>query len=326
MSLSSLSRHVLVVAVAATLSGCASGNMGGSPPEAALRSPQTSHRASWISAPATNQNLLYVSDVGAETVDVFSFPDGALVGTLTGFSEPHGLCSDPNGDVFVADTNGLEILEYAHGGTQPISTLADTSSPVSCAVDPKTGNLAVANSAFPLLASGSIWVYKQAKGTPTVYKSNSAYNPYFCGYDDSGNLYVDGFNTNGQFQLSTLSSGSSSLTPISLSYEVGWPGAVQWDGRYLAVGDQIANKFVSERYRNVIYQLSITNNAAKVIKTIPIKGGEEVVQFWIAGKTVVGPDAIKEDVGFWRYPEGGRARSALTKFYEPVGTTVSRNR
>src|SRR5580692_2300582 len=72
--------------------------------------------ASWMS-PAAAGPLLYVSDIGAEDVDVFSYPGGKQVGTLTGFSEPAGLCTDRKGDVFVVDSGNDRILEYAHGGT-----------------------------------------------------------------------------------------------------------------------------------------------------------------------------------------------------------------
>ena len=41
-----------------------------------------------------------------------------------GFTHQDGLCTDAHGDVFVANTNANNILEYAHGGTKPIATLA----------------------------------------------------------------------------------------------------------------------------------------------------------------------------------------------------------
>ena len=74
-------------------------------------------------SPAAAGPLLYVSDIGAEDVDVFSYPGGKQVGKLTGFSEPAGLCTDRKGDVFVVDSGSDRILEYAHGGTSPIATL-----------------------------------------------------------------------------------------------------------------------------------------------------------------------------------------------------------
>ena len=46
------------------------------------------------SALAAPPRLLYVSDPVANVVVVFSLPDLVLRGTLTGFSKPHGLCSD----------------------------------------------------------------------------------------------------------------------------------------------------------------------------------------------------------------------------------------
>jgi hypothetical protein len=53
--------------------------------------------------------------------------------------------------VFITDTSTSQILEFAHGGTTPINTLSDYDyQPVSCAVDPKSGNLAVTSGGLGL--------------------------------------------------------------------------------------------------------------------------------------------------------------------------------
>ena len=70
-------------------------------------------------------DLLYLTDEGADDVYVYSWPRGELKGTLTGFDAPNGECVDKAGDVFVANEDESQILEYAHGGTSPIETLSD---------------------------------------------------------------------------------------------------------------------------------------------------------------------------------------------------------
>src|SRR5579863_7916707 len=57
------------------------------------------HAISWMDPNASEQNLLYVSDM-AENVYVFAYPRGELVGTLTGLIAPLGECADSSGDVF----------------------------------------------------------------------------------------------------------------------------------------------------------------------------------------------------------------------------------
>jgi hypothetical protein len=275
---------------------------------------------SWMGGAKSNE-LLYVSDIGAEDVDVFSYPGGEHVGTLTGFDEPNGLCADSNGNIFITDTYHSRVVKYAHGGTKPIEILQDSQNhPIGCAIDNTTGNLAVTN--YNYLATGTVAIYKKARGTATLY--NALWITYFCTYDNAGNLYIDGFNTDGTVVLGELKKGSATLTTITLSVEAGWAGGLEWDGKHVAFGDQLANKYVhSEPYPNAIYQLSIKNGVAKVVKTAPLANAGDVVQFWLQGKTVIGPDAQNEDVGFWKYPLGGSPTKTIGGFYEPVGAAVS---
>jgi hypothetical protein len=55
---------------------------------------------------AASENLLYVSDIGTNEVDVYPYPSGSLVGKLTGFGSVAGLCVNKGGDVFVVDEAG----------------------------------------------------------------------------------------------------------------------------------------------------------------------------------------------------------------------------
>ena len=77
---------------------------------------------SWMKPGSSGGDLLYVT-VGGGDIDVFTYPGGALMGTLTGLQHPLGMCSDANGNVWITNTNGSSgyVLEYAHGGTSPDS-------------------------------------------------------------------------------------------------------------------------------------------------------------------------------------------------------------
>jgi hypothetical protein len=281
------------------------------------------HQMPWMAAGAKASNLIYVSDIGGEVVDVFSYPDGKPMGTLTGFDEPNGLCVDGKGDLFVADMYHARLVEYAHANSKPKAILKnDGYLPIGCAVDPKTNNLAVTNySSFP--TEGTVSIFKEARGKPVEY--TALLETFFCAYDDNGNLFIDGNNNSGTPQLSEFLNGSGTLQGISLNVQVGWPGGLQWDGKELAMGDQYADKFEkSEPYPNVVYSIQISGLSGTVTQTAPLITAGDVIQFSLDGSTIAGADGQNEDVGYWSYPQGGKPTGKLTdSFYEPVSAAIS---
>jgi|HubBroStandDraft_4_1064222.scaffolds.fasta_scaffold00014_64 hypothetical protein len=324
-------RALSFVAVAVLLAGCG-GDVGSAPMQTSLLPPSnilgsahTKRADSWMLPEATSEDLLYVSDA-AGVVDVLSYPDGKLVGVLKGFSSPAGLCSDAAGNVFVTDTNNLNILEYRHGAKKPLKTpLNDFGHyPFGCAVDPGTKNVAVANYASTLKnGPGSVSVFVGGKGEPHSYQ-NTAFNAYFfCSYDDKGNLFVDGADYGSYHTLfAELANGSSTLTSVTLDKTIGYPGGVQWDGKYIAVQDT---------YGHAIYRFSISGSSGTSMGAVHIKGDKSglLAQFWIDGNTVVVPYGTKpretRSVGLWPYTGGGSPTKgfAVEHATELVGATVS---
>ena len=131
----------------------------------------------------------------------------------------------------------------AHGAAKPTLTLKDPGYfPIGCAIDPTTGNLAVTNFSSKSSASGNIVIYKHAKGKPAEAYAD-ANTPQFllCGYDNKGNLFADGLTSASSFALDELPAGQNTIVSVALDKGVGNPGAVQWDGKFLAVGDQADN-------------------------------------------------------------------------------------
>ncbi len=110
-----------------------------------------SNAGSWMASDAAKQSsLLYVSNQGARDVTVYTYSDGndlRLVGTLSGFDKPSGMCTDKSGDVLVTDSYARRIYRYRHGGTKRVEIIQErgTSIPNSCAVDPTTGAVATAD-------------------------------------------------------------------------------------------------------------------------------------------------------------------------------------
>jgi hypothetical protein len=155
---------------AAFLAGC-----GGSQPSIGAPSAMAQSRASaahadrggsWMLPEAKSKDLLYVGDI--YDVTVYSYPQGKLEGHLNGFYEIGGVCVDKHSDIFVVDAGGGKIVEYAHGGKTPIQTPdSPESNPTGCAIDPGTGNLAVA--IYGPLSGGEVAIYPAAHGSPTLY-------------------------------------------------------------------------------------------------------------------------------------------------------------
>ncbi|MGC9992997.1 MAG: hypothetical protein ABSD52_11465 [Candidatus Cybelea sp.] len=278
------------------------------------------HGRSWMAPGAKKKALLYISNYGSSQVLVYSYPGAQSVGWLTSdIDGPDGLCADTKGNVWIVNYNGSTLVEYAHGGTSPIATLSDPNeNPLGCSVDPITGNLAATNMIGPSGGQGDVVIYPRAKGTAKVYVATGIYYVFFCGYDDSGNLYVDGRTQGEAFAFSELAKGSSTFTPITLTGgKIYLPGNVRWDGKYVAIGDQEYHDSIDSG----IYQT--TGSGGKIVGSTALTGSEDVVGFWIQGKTVIGPDALLNNVGFYRYPKGGSPTKTLTSIDETFGAAVS---
>jgi hypothetical protein len=273
---------------------------------------------SWMAPEAASEDLLYLSDVAANNVKVYSFREGRLVGTLTGFGKPRSECADEAGNVWIADIEGRDVIEYPHGGTKPIASLDTFGVPVGCSVDSGARDLAVAGG-----ISGSIVsIYHEGPqgrwSDPKRYTDSVMGIPYFCGYDSNGNLFVDGRTKSkaGSFALVELRRRSTTFESIVVSQAIDTPGQVQWDGKYLAIGD-------SGLAPSVAYRFSISGSNATEVGKATLDGTISVRQFWIAGGTLVGPD-FNRNAGFWKYPAGGAPIKAIARVHS-YGAAVSRS-
>jgi hypothetical protein len=291
-------RALGILVAAGMLAGCGGSQQPIGTPGAIPRSGAMVMHAerggSWMLPEATSESLLYVPDHFKNQVDVYTYPSGRLVGRLTGFKGPQGACVDRTGDIWITDQGSGRVVEYAHGGTKPISTLDLSPFPVDCSVDPRTGDLAVAT-IVRATTGGLIAIYKRAQGTPKYYlEYPQLFWVYFCGYDDKGNLFVDGQSgPNGQFQFAELPKGGSTLTNLSLSKFIAWPGGIQWDGRHVAVGNLL---------KGVVYRTS----GSTIVRTVHFQGARGAVDFFIRrGQIIIGTDSGKGVVGIWNYPTGG---------------------
>jgi hypothetical protein len=315
-----------IFAVAAFLAGC-----GGSQPPigapGALPQSQTSAIAthaerggSWMLPVAKSEDLIYVSNL--QNVKVFSYPKGKHVGTLRGFYAPNGECVDSAGDVFIANQD--TIVEYKHGGKKRIETLTMSRYvAVDCSSDPTTGNLAVTWNQSAA-SENYIAIYTHASGSPTLYGLNGDF-VYYCGYDDKGNLFADGevgYASQDAVFLE-LPHGGDKLQTLTLNQSFEHVGAVQWDGKYVAIGDDVAQK---------IYRFAISGSTGTLKETVSLNGLSISYQWWIVGSRVLAPSIANinyQPIGqvlYFAYPRGGSAIKTLTDGDDtaPYGVTVSR--
>jgi hypothetical protein len=324
-----------VLGLVAVLAGCSSTGTT-LQPVVAQRGAAGSHTPvghSWIAPGAKSGDLLYVSDLLAQVVDIYTYGHQyhKLVGMLTGFFNPEGLCVDKAGDVWVTNdtSEGVhQITEYAHGGTTPIQTLNDPDGRANgCSVNPKTGDLAVADFWGPTEQIGNVAIYAHASGNPTFYSNPNIFYYYYCAYDGSGNLFVDGETQGSVFGLGELPKGGNTLNFVPVNETIYLPGGVQWDGRNLAVGDQVA---VKHNFTSVIYEFSISGGAGTEVGTTILNGSSQVAQFWLPrvrdgreATKVIGPNQQGKDTLFWDYPAGGNSIKTISGETDPTGVTIS---
>jgi hypothetical protein len=308
--------HALsICAAVALLAGC-----GGSQPpigalDGALRvSPHVAGAAPAMRTDAPGRNLLYVSTLGNEPVYIYTYPNGKMVGILNGPVGPRGMCVDRASDIFtpfVYIPGG--IYEFAHGGGTPIAYLGfPYDGENGCSVDPTTGNLAVVTGGGYF---GGLVIYrykpKRGFGFSRNYRLSSMSSSAFCGYDNRGDLFVDGKNAGGDFILVELPKGGTTFTTISVSQSLKAPGQVQWDGKHLAIGDTGVSP-------SVIYQFDISGSTATKAGSTTLKDSTMVEQFWIQRGKVVAPDPKRSCggtqtgcVAIYPYPAGGSAETTI---------------
>ncbi|MFY9885830.1 MAG: hypothetical protein WAL67_05955 [Candidatus Cybelea sp.] len=291
------------------------------------------HHKSWVSPDAKRApRILFVSDSGTEDVYMYSLPKMVLKGTLTGFSEPQGMCSDNKGNVYVANTEAAEVLEISRSGSI-LATYPDAIGfPVGCAWDPATGNLAVFD-IFGDSGAGQILVYSSPSATPTVLSNPAQYFYFFGGYGPNSDLWVSGRDSYGTYMVSGCGASSCSTIPLS-GGTIYFPGAVQWDG---VRGEWVLfDQLCGDTTAACSYPVSASGVLGSPTTYSNPSGGDvcDLVQGAIAGnklKFVVGSDY--EYCGFtssssdrWGYTGGGSPTnfaSYASAYALPDGAAVS---
>jgi hypothetical protein len=301
------SRFLFGCTLTALLAGC-TGSGGRSLPTAA----GPAEFAPALGAPNASP-LLYVSDPEGNDVATYSYPDGKPVATIS-FNQPAGMCVSKSGNVFIADPSESHVRVYAHGGTKPLRTLNDSGyNPLSCAVDPKSGNLAV-TSYLGSKNHGDLAIYTHAIGAPKVYADANIPHMSYASYDGAGNLFLDGVTSSRKVVVAELPKGGTHIQAIALNQTIANAGGVGWDGTYLDVGDVAAS---------VIYRFKISAGKGTKAGSTPLNGSAYVDEFSIQGTQVIVPDFEAGKVRYYKFPGGGSPVKTIEGFTSPLATTVS---
>lgn len=299
----------LLVVIPFLFTACAGQGSPGALPDASVN-------ASTLPLDLGSRDLLYISS--PEHAYVYSYPNPKEIQMLQGVDDDGGGdCVDAAGNVYV--TLGTDVAVYAHGSTKSMKTLGGLRAAEGCNINLANGDLAVAD-----LGNGTgagLYVYKNAKGKPTAY-TNPAFSAYwFCGYDAKGNLFVDGRSYSGGFVLAELPVGGTKLESVAVTQKFDWPGGIQWDGKYVVVGDA---------ERPVLYRFDVTNLKASLQGTVNLgKPAWNEYSFFLYKGQVIVPNACRgckwgSDVLFFKYPEGGKYTKIIAKPLEgPLGVVIS---
>jgi hypothetical protein len=280
---------------------------------------------SWMEPAAQQQDLIYVSNA-ASSINVYGFSSHRLLGKLTGINDPYGLCSDTSGDVWVVGWGKNQLIEYAHGSTKRLRTLSvgnPSANLYACSVDPVTGDLAVTNWGADNWYQGNVYVFRRASGQPASYLSYGIWFFYGCSYDQQGNLWVNGWDAyrNAFAVIGELPKGANKMRAYTLNPNLQPTilGAIQWDGRYVAMADL-----------GWLYEYEIQGSQAILKGYTPLTYHYPLGMFWITtlgGKRqIIAPDSAGKPFAlqYWTYPQGGNPNTTITDGLDGAyGVTVS---
>jgi hypothetical protein len=326
---------IIAVALAVCgLSGCSGFD------ESAIVPPQSAtnvapHAKSWM-MPSASQTpaLLYVSNQGSGTVTVYDYKNGSdltLVGTLTGFSLPGGMCTDKNGNVYITDYPNRRISIYAHGAQTPTAVVQQkVGFPYACAVDPMSGDLAVTdehpNAHYVSHATVDIYAPGQYKGQGSIYGGNYTFDAaYFDTYDASGNLFVDGtpcqssycYYGGGPPSLFELPKGSTKFVRLTMSgATLKDPTGLNWVKPALLLTDALKGTPVG-------YKVVVSGSNAQVVATIPYAGTDKPYGVGQRAHSIIVPDYLSNTVQIYSLSDGSPGPSITNGLNEPFSAVVS---
>jgi hypothetical protein len=193
-----------------------------------------------VNAPHGNQTI--VSDSNTNTVSVYG-ADGHRHALLsTGLDQPEGITTDAAENLYVANAQLHNVVVYSKPYRSIGPTLGDPNEyPTDVAVS-NTGVVGVTNLQSTAGTGGDVVIY--AKGSTSACATVSDPNwsgMYFGAFDASGNLFIDGFDRNGNTLIGEISGGcgATSIAPLSTGVTIYLVGGVQVYNGNILIEDQV---------------------------------------------------------------------------------------
>ncbi len=294
-------RRVLVVALVA-LGACTTHGSGAIPSVSPLKAPAAISRAS--------SALLYVSDPIGNDVAVYhaSGSKQSPIATITtGIAGPAGLTVDGEGDLFVANTAGNSVTEYAPTGTSPETTYSQSVlGPVDVAVD-GAGTVYVANF-YSFVASVVEFSSGSQMPSRTIGDPCSCY-PVGLTLDAKNDLYVAYDDYYEQTLVYEYAPGSGKGVLLGLQFD-----QTRWEAAGLAF-DKSANVLVANATLPGVQIFPAGKLSPST--TFGKRGAPRFVALDSTGKSVFVSDTTANAVEVYAYPSG-RMTNVITSGLKSV--------
>jgi hypothetical protein len=285
---------------------------------------------------ASAHALIFVSDTPDGVIDIYpqAGKSQKLAGQITGLSQPQGLSVDAARNLYVANTNGSNVLVYAPPyNKSPSLTLDDSGQfPADVAVS-AAGVVAVTNiCSAPHCRADTASVSFYAKGSTTACATVSddtigVFNLVrvnFAGFDASGNLYIDGNDPYNEASFGIVQGGCQATSIVHIlpspTFSFFFPGTVQVNqAGQIAIVD-LAQEAIAT------FAPPVNGGFGNPVSVTTLTGSSHAVSFALLAS---GNDLYTADSGGsgssseYAYPAGGAAAKTIAVGGQPVGVAVS---
>jgi len=260
--------------------------------------------------------LLYVSNLGAKSVEVFHQGGRAQqpIATITnGVVFPVGLTTDSSGNLYVTDSgeyNGAWVVQrYAPGATSPGKTYTtDLSEPCNIAIA-KDGTIYIAN----FNGGGAGWVAVYPKGNASKeyrLSDSSGGSPVSVALDSKQDLYAMwGRGNQGSSVVYEYKPGATTGKNLNLDFAYGAGIQVDSAGNLLAVQQVLPSEIL-------VFPPGKTEPSKSIV--LPNGGEPYAIVLNRGSKLLFAGDAIGNVVDLFTYPSG-RFRYPIAGGFSNIG-------
>lgn len=169
--------------------------------------------------------LLFLSDASTGDVTIYSMPDLIVRGQISGWTDLQGECAATSGDVYIIDAEARYAGSLSRKGEFHGIYKDGDGTPVSCAVSPLNGDLALTSNGA---SGGNILIYPGGvTGSGTSITVPHMHTYFFDGYDRGGHLWVDGYTADSKALIGSCTRVHCHTIPIS-GGTIFYPGFLQY--------------------------------------------------------------------------------------------------